>query len=188
MNIYSVAKAVLLGLDTAKGKSGACLVRPQDTGLKLVTHGVVRKQHERDLFVSSAKELAQVFNIPLIIVAEEWDRPKGYGKNKKDKHWNYDTILGIGEGWGKWTAEFERHDISMLDVIRVTPNIWRDALFGRDRPKDSDALKQVAIDYAKRRTGGLELPSDVAEALCIAIWGSHSPEVHARAAVRRRVA
>lgn len=180
MNPYLRAEAVFLLLDAAKKKSGAAITRPGGSaGLSLVTGAIVRCQADRETFVVSAKELATAHNLPLIVVAEEWDPPRGAGEKRVDKRWNYPTILGIGEGWGRWTAEFERHAVSELDVVRVTPNVWRDALFGPQRPRDSVELKRFAVRYIQTRLHAT-LPEDVAEAVCIGLWGLHSPDVHRR--------
>lgn len=179
MNIYVRAEAVLLALDPAKGKSGAAILRPDGQRTRIVASGVVSLQAERETFVASAKELAALTQLPLIVVAEKWDPPRGSGPTRIDKRWNFPTILGIGEGWGRWTAEFERHDVSEKDVIRVTPNTWRDALFGKKREQESLRLKDVAIQYVERRTQQ-KMPADAAEAACMGFWGLHSPDVHRR--------
>ncbi len=129
--------------------------------------------------MAGAKEIASRLQLPLIVIAEEWNPPIIRKGEKVDKNWNYPTILGIGEGWGKWTAEFERHGISELDVVRVKPTVWRHALFGKILPPGRDALKRLAVDYIKTRLR-VELPPDAAEASCIGLWALHSVEVHTR--------
>lgn len=179
MSSYLCAEAVFLLLDPAKQKSGALISRPGQRGLQIVTGATVSRQADRDTFVASAKELSVAHDLPLIVIAECWDPPRGSGPNKVDKRWNYPTILGMGEGWGKWTAEFERHGVPMQDVIRVTPNVWRDALFGAHRPVDSAELKKTAVYYVQQRLR-VTLAEDVAEAACIGFWGLHAPSVHHR--------
>jgi hypothetical protein len=179
MNLYRRAEAVLLALDPAKGKSGAALLRPDGHKTRLVTSAVVTRQEERETFVASARELAKLLTVPLIVVAEEWDPPRVSGGKRVDKNWNYPTILGIGEGWGRWTAEFERYGIPELDVVRVTPNVWRDALYGKQRVQDSDGLKKFAVNYVEQRMQQT-LPHDAAEAVCLGLWGLHAPDVHRR--------
>lgn len=180
MNPYTRVEAVLLALDPAKGKSGAAILRPDGQRTKLVMSLVVTKQSERETFVVGAKELAEKLELPLLVIAEEWDPPRGSGATRVDKKWNYPTILGIGEGWGKWTAEFERFGIADRDILRATPNTWRDALYGKQREQDSKKLKQVAVDYVQLRMK-IKLPHDAAEAVCLGLWGAHALEVLKRA-------
>jgi Holliday junction resolvasome RuvABC endonuclease subunit len=180
MNPYTRVEAVLLALDPAKGKSGAAILRPEGQHTKLVMSLVVTKQSERETFVLGAKEIAEKLDLPLIVVAEEWDPPRGSRETRVDKRWNYPTILGMGEGWGRWTAEFERFGVSEKDVVRATPNTWRDALYGKPREQDSKKLKQVAVDYIHHRLK-LKLPHDAAEAVCLGLWGAHAIEVLKRA-------
>jgi Holliday junction resolvasome RuvABC endonuclease subunit len=180
VNPYTRVEAVLLALDPAKGKSGAAILRPDGQRTKLVMSLVVTKQSERETFVVGAKELAEKLELPLLVVAEEWDPPRGSGATRVDKRWNYPTILGMGEGWGRWTAEFERFGVAEKDVIRATPNTWRDALYGKVREQDSKKLKQVAVDYVERRLK-VKLPHDAAEAVCLGLWGAHAIEVLKRA-------
>lgn len=176
LNPYVKAEAVILALDPAKGKSGASILRPSGQRTKLVHAGVVTKQSEREGYVIGAKNLAETAKLPLIIVAEEWDPPRGCGPTRVDTNWNYPTILGIGEGWGRWTAEFERCDISGKDVVRVTPNTWRDALYGKKRERDSLKLKQLAVEYVMHKFH-VNLPHDAAESVCLGLWGEYSTEV-----------
>jgi hypothetical protein len=182
VNPYTRADAVLLALDPAKGQSGAALLRPDGQQTKLVTSAVVTKQAERETFVAGAKELAVKLNLPLIIVAEAWDPPRGSGATRVDKRWNFPTILGMGEGWGRWTAELERFDVPELDIVRATPNVWRDALYGKRREQDSKKLKAVAVQYVEQRLK-VTLPHDAAEAVCLGLWGLHSMDVLRRAEV-----
>ena len=183
-NPYEMAQTVILALDPAKHQSGASILRPE-TGSprpRLVTSAVVTDQAARETFVASAKEMAIALHLPLIIVAEEWDPPRGSGATRVDKRWNYKTILGMGEGWGKWTAEFERHALHELDIVRTTPNTWRDAIFGKKREKEGDKLKKIAVIYAQQRLK-VELSHDAAESCCIGLWGFHSIDVHKRVAI-----
>ncbi len=182
MNVYTRAEAVFLLLDPAKHKSGALITRPSAQGMQIVTGAIVTKQNERDEFVGSAKELAAVHDLPLIVIAEEWDPPRGtiVGPDSVNKRWTFPTVLGMGEGWGKWTAEFERHGVPELDVVRVTPNDWRDAVFGKTaRPKEREELKKHAVKYIQQRMK-MTLAEDIAEAACIGLWGLHAPAVHHR--------
>ena len=121
--------------------------------------------------------------------------PDGSFAFARDPKWTYETILGIGEGWGRWSAEIEsaneflsEEGLAPLVVVRVTPNDWRDAVFGVRRPKDTEALKVTAERYFEG-VFGHRVANDIAEAGCISLWGTTSVEVdtlvRAQAAVIR---
>jgi hypothetical protein len=189
-------EAVLLSLDPAKGTSGACIIAP-DYGnptvgeaeheflgdYALIEFGKVETQAERERFVESFLETAEELGLPPVVVAEEWDPPR----NKRlrlpggepgllmDPKWTYETVLGIGEGWGRWAAELEtasafleeEHGLPPIPIIRVLPNTWRDEFYGPGRPKDFETIFGFAASY------------DISEAGCIGLWGTTSPLVSA---------
>ena len=195
-------EAVFLGLDPAKHTSGATILIP-DYGNSLVGEeehpfegqyalsefGKVTSQSERGRFTESAVETALDMKLPLVVVAEVWEPPR----NKKlrlpgnqagllmDPKWTYQTVLGIGEGWGRWAAELdsaneylrEEEKLPPFPILRATPNVWRDELWGPGRPKDSTALKATAKRYFEG-VFGFPASDDISEAGCIALWGTTS--------------
>jgi hypothetical protein len=198
-------EAVFLGLDPAKHTSGAALLAPDygnpmlgeeehpfEGSYALLEYGKVECQSERERFVESALGTAMEMGLPLVVVAEEWDPPR----HKKvrlpgnqlgvllDPKWTYQTVLGIGEGWGRWMAELESASVFMVEeeemppllIERVTPNDWRDGLFGPRRAKDTTALKVTAQRYFEG-VFGINASDDISEAACIALWGTTSPTV-----------
>lgn len=187
MPIVAPIDAVILGIDPAKHTSGATILVPhREGGYSLAEFGKVLSQAERRRFVQRLVTLAQETGRPAVLVAEEWDGPhdrrvrlpSGEFVFVRDPKWNYTTILGMGEGWGKWSAEIEIADAALeregsphILVLRVTPNVWRDDLFSKRRAKDTEALKVTARRYF---TGvfGYEAPDDVSEAGCISLWGT----------------
>jgi hypothetical protein len=205
--VSAKVEAVVLALDPAKGTSGACIIAP-DYGnsmlgeaehdfagdYTLVEFGKVETQVERGRFVESFLETAEELGLPLVVVAEEWDPPR----NRKlrlpdgaqgllmDPKWTYETVLGIGEGWGRWAAELEtasaflaeEHDLPPIPVIRVLPNTWRDDFFGPGRPKESLVLKETACRYFET-IFGFAASYDISEAGCIGLWGTTAPSVSA---------
>ena len=199
-------EAVFLGLDPAKHTSGASILAPDYGGMDEPEHafdgnyflhefGKVVSQSERERFVSSALDMAAEAKLPLIVVAEVWDPPRdrkirlpgGEFAYARDPKWTYETILGIGEGWGRWSAEIESANEYLVEqglpkiiVLRRTPNDWRDTLFGPRRPRDTAALKALAQRYFKA-VFGYDASPDVAEAGCIALVGTTAPEAAAAA-------
>jgi hypothetical protein len=203
-------EAVLLALDPAKHTSGAVILVPDygngmlgedehpfEGNYVLSEYGKVVSQSERGRFVESALDTAMEFDLPLIVVAEEWDPPRlkrlrlpgDQSGLLMDPKWTYTTVLGIGEGWGRWTAEIEtaseylveEEKLPPIPVIRATPNTWRDALFGARRPKDSVSLKETARRYFEG-VFGFAASHDISEAGCLSLWGTTAEEVAAAAA------
>jgi len=192
---HTFAAAVILGIDSAKsGKSGSTLLVPNFEPTRTALLGrapaeviqraprvvnytfehfceVETQAHHEDC-VQHLFTRARELNLPPIVSAETWTPGR----------WGFLTILGMGEGWGWWTAEMRRAlerfpEQGPLHVERVVPNQWRDDLLGKGRPVESGALKREAVHYLHARTG-IRVPIDVAEAGCVALWGAQNDEVH----------
>lgn len=170
---------VILALDPAKSKSGAAILLASN---ELISAGLARRQPVREYFVRLAASLAHDLKRPLVCVAEEWDPPRhkrkrtaqGEEKVEFDQRWTYPTILGMGEGWGLWRAELYRYRVK--NIVRVLPNDWRNALFGKRRAKDTDSAKLQAVDHIERLFGE-RMKDDVAEAVCIGLWAFKASNV-----------
>jgi hypothetical protein len=206
-------EAIVLAIDPALHTSGAVILAP-DYGnpvlgeethpfrgdYYLAEYGKVTTQAERERFVQTMLDLSEELSeehdiiLPPIVVAEEWDGPRdrrirlpgGEIGWARDPRWTYRTIMGIGEGWGRWSAEIEVANEVRLEekispeiiLVRKTPNIWRDAVFGENRPKDTDSLKAAAVRFFKG-VFGFDVSEDVAEAGCIGVCGLIDPEIAA---------
>ena len=156
----TATEAVFLALDPALHTSGAAIVlpdygpmdkAPQPFRGEYILHefGKVVSQGERTRYIETLLDLSDELDLPPVIVAETWDPPRNrhVGPNreyKPDQKWSFKTVLGMGEGWGRWSAEIEaaneaRREDKLQDIIleRVLPNDWRDTVFGKRRPKDS---------------------------------------------------
>lgn len=204
-------EAVVLGIDPALHTSGAVILIP-DYGNPMAgeephefrgvyclhEYGKVTSQAERERFVTSMLEISdelseeQGKDIPPVVAAEEWDGPRdrrirmsnGEIGWARDPKWTYTTIMGIGEGWGRWSAEIEvanevrREEQISPDIIleRLLPNIWRDIIFGENRPKDTDSLKAAAVRFFEG-VFGFRVSEDIAEAGCIALAALSKKEI-----------
>ena len=197
-------EAVFLGIDPAKHTSGAGILIPDYGGMDeadahpfqggyaLAEFGKVESQSERERFVESLIETALELELPPIVVAEEWDPPRirktklpggGFGLIL-DQRWTPSTILGMGEGWGRWAAELESADEYLREehkhpgllIWRVTPNVWRDAILPAPRPKETEPLKAMAQNFFEG-VFGYKASSDISEAACIALYGAHCPDI-----------
>lgn len=181
-NPYQTCEAVVLGLDAAKGKTGVMLFVPQYEkrvfiGRHKAVYGcVVKKQLERRGVVQMLVNTARELRLPSVVIAEK-HTPGG-------ARMTFDTTYGLGEGWGKWTAEFELAEIDI--IARVTPNEWRDALFGKRRPKQRENLKEFACVYSSLLAGRPIDSDDVAEAFCLGLFGMLNPEIRERVDKRRK--
>lgn len=200
-------EAVFLGLDPAKHTSGATILTPDygntmvgeeehpfEGQYALAEFGKVTSQDERERFVESSLEHAEELDLPLVVVAEEWDPPRTRKVRipgnqfaiVMDPKWTYKTVLGIGEGWGLWSAELQSANVFLAEekklpptpVERVTPNEWRDDLWGLRRGKSSEAVNEQAQRYFEG-VFGYSVGADIAAAGCIALWGTTSSRVEA---------
>jgi hypothetical protein len=208
---YSYAPALILSIDSAKGTSGSTLLVPhlemRDTALRgrspilysprphvrsytLEHYCEVKTQADHENCVMHLFARAAELGLPPIVVAETWTP---HGK------WGFDAVLGMGEGWGWWTAEMRRAleahpELGPLHVERVVPNQWRDDLFGKDRVKGRSELKKFAVEYVSGRLGVRLASHDVAESACLGVWGAQNDNVHRkveswhRAQAKRRLA
>jgi hypothetical protein len=198
-------EAVFLGIDPALHTSGAALLVPdygetEDQPFRgeyvLQEFGKVVSQSERERYITSLLDTAEEFNLPAVINAEIWDGPRsrktrlphGGFALVHDQKWTYTTILGIGEGWGRWSAEIENANehlesrrLRPIILNRVLPNDWRDALFGTRRAKDTETLKATACRYFQG-VFGYPVSDDIAEAGCIALAGTRNNEIAASVA------
>jgi hypothetical protein len=196
---------VILAIDPALHTSGAVILIPDTGGMDdphpfkgdyvLYEFGVVRTQSERERYITSMLELSEELDLPPVVIAEIWDGPRDHKVRMptgevllaRDQKWTYTTILGIGEGWGRWSAEieaaneFRREESIGPDILleRVSPNDWRDAVFGPRRAKDTESLKTAAQKLFEGVFGYPTIP-DVAEAGCIGLYGLKSPALAER--------
>lgn len=201
-------EAVVLSIDPALHKSGATILIP-DYGNPnfedphpfrgdycMYEFGKVTSQSERERFVTSLLEMSDELSesqkkyIPPVVVAEEWDGPRdrrihlagGEMGWARDPKWTYTTIMGIGEGWGRWSAEIEtaneyrREEKLGPDILlhRVLPNDWRNNVFGENRAQDTASLKASAIRLFNG-VFGFEVGDDIAEAGCIGLYALREP-------------
>jgi hypothetical protein len=197
------SEAVFLAIDPALHTSGAAILAPDYGGMDadqqhafngdytLYEFGKVVSQSERNRYVETLIELSEELSLPAVVIAETWDGPRdrkirlpgGELAFARDPKWTYTTILGIGEGWGRWSAEIEAAN-EFLDgegrasilVERVLPNDWRDALFGLQRAKDTETLKATACRYFEG-VFGYAASDDIAEAGCIGLYGITAPAI-----------
>ena len=171
---YTRAEAVFLTVDSAK-VSGVALCAPETsakgrvTGYSTDSLCEVVNQSGRLVWAQYAVELAEDCRCPLIVVGEEWT-PHGLSTA---------AFASLCESWGKWLAAFETAGVPPGQILRVTPNVWRDAVFGKKRPKASEALKAYACLYVDKKLDQPRLSHNIAEALCIRVWAQHAASVHA---------
>jgi hypothetical protein len=171
---YKRAEAVFLTVDSAK-VSGVALCLPEyDSRNRIIGYdidslGETVNQSGRRVWAKYAVELAKDCDCPLIVVGEEWT-PHGLSTA---------TFASLCESWGKWLAAFEDVEVPTGQILRVAPNVWRDAVFGKRRPKTTEALKAYACLYVDKQLDQPRLSHNIAEALCIRVWAQHAGQVHA---------
>ena len=202
-------EAVFLAIDPALHTSGAAILAPDYGGMDsdqqhafngdytLYEFGKVVSQSERNRYIETLIELSEEMRLPAVVIAEIWDGPRdrkirlpgGELAYARDPKWTYTTILGIGEGWGRWSAEIEAANEFLqsegrapIILERVLPNDWRDALFGLQRAKDTETLKATACRYFEG-VFGYAASDDIAEAGCIGLYGLTAPAIVEKIAV-----
>jgi hypothetical protein len=202
-------EAVFLGIDPAKHTSGAAILIPDygetdqepfQGNYVLHEFGKVLSQAERERYLLSLIDMAEELSLPAVVVAEIWDGPRskktmlenGSFGRILDQKWTYTTILGIGEGWGRWAAEIEsanehlkNEKLPEILLKRISPNDWRDQFFGKRRPRDSVAEKATACRYF-HGVFGYSASDDIAEAGCIALVGTRDADIAAEIEVLRQ--
>ena len=176
----------VLGLDPAKGTSGAAILIPDygfdgdepfKGGYALSDAMEVKTQDDRRGCIETLLETADTYELIPVVVAETWAPPitrkvrnaKGGWDIAMDQKWNYKTILGMGEGWGLWQAEIHAAELPILE--RVLVNDWRDLMFGQRRPKTSVELKTTAKRYFEAMFG-YKASDNISEAALIGLCGA----------------
>lgn len=169
---YNVARAAILSIDSAK-VSGSSLLLPTDKPLQpfaLQHYCVITKQLDRADCVQHLFTLADSYRLPPIVVAETWTP----GLPHK-------AAQSLSARWGLWWAEIlrleEQYQSFQPHIIRVEPNVWRDAILGRKRSRNRDQLKAEAIAYIRMRFG-YNVDDNVAEAVAIGLYGAQHPSAH----------
>lgn len=170
-------RAVILGIDPA-ATSGWALLAPSKGPAALLGHGTTTRTHkgaaERRRVVEAADLHARSFGVPLVVVREDWAgrwsprRGKG-GTNTR-------TVAGLGAAWGEWSQVLLERRIPHARIVKVTTGEWRRALFGVSR-LPSGAWDAMAANYVRAGWGAKGLTDDEAEAVCVAAWGQHAPQI-----------
>jgi hypothetical protein len=174
MASFTRANAVFLTIDSATVSGVAISVPEADargrvTGYCEVMLGEARTQKHRAAFVADALEQAKDCGVPLVVVGEEWTH---HGLSAA-------AYASLCENWGKWLAAIETAN-AKCHIVRVKPNTWRAAVFGKHKPSTRDGLKTFAIRYVHQTLDQpLNLSDNIAEALCLRVWGERAAEVHA---------
>jgi len=168
--LYVRARAVFLTVDSAK-VSGVVLSEPSDSGCGYDTpaFGLAKTQKEREQWAREAQEAAQELELLLVIVGEQWS---SHGLSRA-------AYASLNASWGLWLAAFERCITMKHHIVRVDPQTWRGAVFGKRRPRDREGLKRLAVKYAEIQLKmGPNLKDDIAEAACLRVWAERSSDVH----------
>jgi hypothetical protein len=169
---HSCVEAVILCLDSAKHNSGAGILIHAPTKTHkyhLHMHATITSQRDRALCVQELYKLSHMSSLPPVICREDWT--PGFKSFK--------AILGMGEGLGRWTAEFERvaemHQKIMPPafIFSAYPKTWRAGVLG-----NANADKEEAVRFIKAVLG-IDLPHDEAESICVGFFGAQQKDVHA---------
>jgi hypothetical protein len=176
---------VFLAIDSAE-VSGVALCSPEEemrtriSGYDTIGFGECKHQAARESWVGEAVEESRNCQLPLVIVGEAWT-PHGMSTA---------AFASLCESWGKWLAAIESvtNDAGLAPhIVRVPPNTWRAAVFGKRRAKTREGLKAQAVAYCQNALKQPpHLSDNIAEALCLQVWASRASEVHALLAPPKR--
>ena len=94
---------------------------------QVLAEQVTRMDHAEglsaNLTTSSLVFAAATLGLPLVVVYERHTVGGG-------ARWNPETMMGMGEGRGRWLEQLELADIPRSHIIGVTPGTWRRAALG----------------------------------------------------------
>lgn len=189
---YTPVEAVVLAIDPSKKCSGYGLLVPEyseeddaedvfTNSYEVAAFGTVaeRDQASRRSIVEQAAGAADDLALPLVVVAEGWSAG-GF-------RMTYTSYVGLGEGWGLWRAELLACNIPDHCVLRPLPQQWRGRILGGLGGRDRASLKRTAKQYVlDTALVPYAVSDDVADALCIARWGTFSEEARGVAEKERR--
>ena len=151
--------AVFLGIDPASTSGWAILLPPK---MRLYASGVADNAKERMAVFEKAKDIAEDMELPLIVGAEKWT-PGGWK--------SFNSMMGVGSSWGKWSEVLEIGGHKKKNIFRVEPNEWRRRLLGaRPGRHKRDELKAMALRNVHGRGWPHVTDDNEAEAILIAIY------------------
>ena len=157
------AVKLVLGIDPGR-KSGAALVAAD--GHTVVLKGLWQVRDSPDGRDAVVRE-ALAFGTPAVYI-EKFGAGIGAGG-----FFGARTLAGIERNVGAWEDALIRAGLRVSG--RVLPQSWRKAVLGT-AGGGSVVLKRLAVDYVNVRFGmeqrKIDLTADVAEAVCIALWGA----------------
>jgi hypothetical protein len=170
------AQALVLGLDPARS-SGWATWAPYT----VIASGVCTTAPERRAVVAEAQAQAHERELPLVVVYERHTVGGG-------ARWNPETMMGMGEGRGRWLEQLELVEVRRSHIIGVSPGTWRRAALGKaSATMKRDELKSMAVMSCRAR-GFVVESDDQAEAILIALWGAQASAEVRQLAARRRAA
>lgn len=141
-------------------------------GAYLVKSATVRSAADRAGMVASARDAATEYGLPLVVLAEKW------AGSFKRRRGTTQTVAGLGASWGRWAEALDLAKVPRRRVARVWSATWRARVIGgsfRTTEQWNAAVRaKVAVLF------GIDLGDerdDEGEAICVGVYGLHSPEV-----------
>lgn len=162
---------IILGIDPAR-RSGWAITRDY----AYLQHGLATTATHRAYAIKTARELAAVYETPLIVIGERWQG--GWAKGRGHAR----TISGVGAQWGRWQEALEAAGIPKRRILRVGQSTWRARVIGGRVARKTEEWDRVMVASAKALYPDLAfywLKPDEAAALLICRWGTRAPEVQA---------
>lgn len=181
--------AVILAVDPAATSGWAIF----DCGLYYAS-GVAATAFERGAALELLNDVApHRRRVPanLLVVVEDWRigrRPRRKGDGTDSGNWSPTTLVRMGESRGRWLERAASAGIPEAQIVHVEPPTWRAVLAGMPR-RSGEQAKASAVQLVRMRFSNQVEDENEAEAVCIALWAQHAPEVsQALATAARRAA
>lgn len=171
----------VLAIDQANSSGWSVVHAPT---ARVLAFGLAKTPAERAAAVAEGIRLA--VDAPLRVLFEDHSRiPLGrggsrdFGQNRATR--DTGTILGMGAARGRWEERFAMVGLPRAHYsLDVQPRVWRKAVLGTSSG-GRDALKALAVRYASACVGRPLVSDDIAEAICMGVWGARTMMVSERA-------
>jgi hypothetical protein len=167
----SPPKFLAFGLDPGEESGWGIAINPEYP-LEFGTASTIATRKEVCLLVVGYSVQLQ---LPIVVFVEEWTAGGPQA--------TYKMYVGLGKNYGRWLDHIELIiGVSESDIVRVTPQKWRNGLFGEairkycQKPDVGVKLKKLACAYVSPTPTKLHRNHNAAEAACIACWGHCSEE------------
>lgn len=165
----------VLGIDQARA-SGWCITPIGGTALQFeLAESFAGRRYAADCALNAvggdAARLLVVFEDHSTISLTHGTNRSARGNHRAPIR-NTASILGLGAARGRWDELLDMLEHPASLRLSVSPEDWRIRVLGCSNKPGTDELKERAKRWAMAHTQKSVCDDNVAEAICIAAWGS----------------